>query len=378
MVKILLTNQKKDSLYKTAELDIVTGNYLINNEKSIDKTQFKDLDFVHPLFIETPLSLLNNSYRYCYHNLEELLLLPRRVYATLIQHDNSTHCHFTILPSPVYYKQKASYEIPFSVDYHKAARETINVNQLNAIVSHFSRYTFQFQDKYIIKTELAVDDLPVQVNADLFYKKDAQIHQLLNQADNFDKLELRYINSFIGFGVYCRQDIDKGEGVLLYCGMKKREVKKKNYFFYPKLDSFAMGIDAREYGNTARFVNHAPEGKNTDSQFLAANLSAVNYSIYGIEVVALFAVRPIKKGEQLLVDYSQEYFIDTEPLRFKLNGNLVDANNQELHDSRGRKMAMLQVFARSGIKRAFIKLLNRFIITLALVLIFALLVKALS
>lgn len=373
MVRITLTNQNSNSPYKTAIVDLSERTCLLNNEDKINLYYFKKLDFSHPLLSETTTEPLStNSYGYHFEDLAGLWLLPRRIYSALIHNNNSAHTEFRLSPSASFYKLKTSYQIPFALDYHKEAKEKISVNQLNNIVSYFSDFQFQFQDKLIINTAFHYRDLPAEVDGDALYKTDEKLMKLIEQGDDFEALELRYINHFIGFGVFARQDLSKGACITFYYGMKKLKPQKMNYFFHPKLDSLNMGIDAREFGNIARFINHAPDSEDSPSSFSTANLITKSYNIFGIEVMALFALRDIKKGEQLLFDYSRKYFDQMELFKFKPAGNLVNSNNERLADNREQKIATLRLFAHNGIKQALFKLIKHYSLIVLAILVFGL------
>lgn len=369
MVKIILNNKKKDSPYKSAILNLSEGNCIINNEE-VALDALEQFNFSHPLLTELPLHSSTNLYRYSYHNFDDLLRVPRLVYATLLHAKNPLSCHFEILPSSSFFKLKSIYKIPFSLDYRKAAKEEITISQLNDIVSDFSGFKFHFQDKFIIESQFYYEDLPAEIDADLLYKKDDVIRELLDLADNIEPLELRYINHFIGFGIYTRQPIEKDEFVLFYCGLKNLEPKAMHYYFHPKTDALNTGVDAREYGNMARFINHAPSSDEATST--SANLIAIGYNVLGVEVIALFALRDIKKGEQLLFDYSKKYFRQMELLKFNVDGNVVNSDSKELYDSNDQRVAMLRVFARHGVKQAILKLANRFIIIVLVIIVLGL------
>lgn len=378
MVRIALTNQNSNSLYKTAIVDLSERTCLLNNEDKINLYYFKKLDFSHPLLSETLDHSPTNSYCYHFDDLADLWLLPRRIYGALIHNNNSADTKFTLSPSASFYKLKTIYQIPFSLDFHREAKERITVNQLNNIVSYFSDFQFQFQDKLVINTEFHYSDLPAEVDGDALYTKDEKLMKLLEQADDFETLELRYINHFIGFGVFARQNLSKGTCISFYYGKKKLKPQKMNYFFHPKLDSLNMGIDARECGNIARFINHAPDAEDCPPSFMTANLISISYNIFGIEVMAFFALRDIKKGDQLLFNYSKKYFDKLELFKFKLDGNLVNSNNEKLVDNREQKNASLRVFARNGIKQALFKLIKHYSLVVLTILVLVLVLHHLT
>lgn len=375
MVKIILNNQDRESPYKKAILDIASGTCLINNDETIHSSLLKKINFTHTLLMEPAIPATDGSYCYAYHDAEGLFNTARTIYATLIQINNPTDCRFKIAPSEYFPRLKAIYKIPFSLDYRKPAKELITVNQLNRIISRASGSNFQFQDNLEINETLSFNDLPPVVDGDALYKTNPQIHQLIKQADDFKKYELRYINHFVGFGVYSRKNIKKGEPVCLYYGIKNfSKTSKKRYSFHPTVDSLNLYTDAYPCGNIARFINHAPKPDNTKntqppSPLYEANLDSVIFCLHGIEVIAYFASRDIFKGEQLLVDYGSEYFENLELLRFKDDGNVIDSKNRQLHERKHQRMPILRIMAQNGIKQALWPLFKRPIAVLFVVLL---------
>ena len=125
------------------------------------------------------------------------------------------------------------------------------------------------------------------------------------------KLMLKYINKTKGFGLFADEDIKKGEFVCEYVGciIRKEEAERKidlnhkkqkaNYVLqvkecYEKININTY-IDAEEYGNVGRFINHSCN-PNLVYEFIRVE--------HLIPRVGFFASRNIQKGEELCFLYS--------------------------------------------------------------------------
>ncbi|ASQ46098.1 SET domain-containing protein-lysine N-methyltransferase [Legionella clemsonensis] len=371
MVKITLTNQNPDSSYRKAIVDVGSKICIIDDqEKNLD--YLRAINFQHPLLTYPALQSTSNSYHYSYTNVDELLKTARYIYATLLQSKKPEDCQFVISPSPKFHSLKTTYQIPFSLDPHKPAKNRISVNQLNELISHLSNHSFRFIDNLIIEETLSLDNLPSKINGNTLFNFDKKTYLFLHKADPFEKIELRYINGFIGFGVYAKETILRGEFVCLYHGIKKSIPDMKRYYFNFHLDVLGLGTDARFCSNIARFINHAPalaRVKQFDSSLLYANLGYKRYFLYGIEVVGFIALRNIAKGEQLFIDYGPEYFDPTEEYRFNISEKLTDPMGSLLKEKYHEKLSIWRIMAKNGITQAAYRLLKRPIIALFIALV---------
>ncbi|VDD91090.1 unnamed protein product [Enterobius vermicularis] len=108
-----------------------------------------------------------------------------------------------------------------------------------------------------------------------------------------------------GFGLRCKDSVQKGQFIAEYAGevigpfeVEKRTLENclNNYIFTTKVrfKILFFYIDARHYGNVARFINHSCE-PNLDIVLLRIGTPVVH--------VALFANRNIAKFEELTYDY---------------------------------------------------------------------------
>ena len=98
-----------------------------------------------------------------------------------------------------------------------------------------------------------------------------------------------------GQGLFASKKIKKGEFVLEYTGEKiPTPVADKMTSRYLFEINEKWTIDGSSRTNTARYINHACN-PNTAAEILE-------------DKIMIFALRNIKKGEELTIDYDTEYF----------------------------------------------------------------------
>ena len=99
----------------------------------------------------------------------------------------------------------------------------------------------------------------------------------------------------LGQGLFANAKIRKGDFVLEYTGKRiptpAADRMKSRYLF--EIDE-RWTVDGSSRANTARYINHSCD-PNTSAEILAGR-------------IMIFAVRAIKKGEELTIDYDKEYF----------------------------------------------------------------------
>ncbi|CAA0840805.1 Unknown protein [Striga hermonthica] len=107
-----------------------------------------------------------------------------------------------------------------------------------------------------------------------------------------------------GFGLQALQDISQGQFLIEYVGevldMRAYETRQKEYalqghrhFYFMTLNGSEV-IDACAKGNLGRFINHSCD----------PNCQTEKWMVNGEVCVGLFAVRDIKKGEEVTFDYN--------------------------------------------------------------------------
>lgn len=370
MVDITLSNKNPCSKNSQVTINIDTGlcRFADNHEIGIEQL-INDSDFIHPLINEPCTPVTNQMFHYEYDTLEELLYSGIYVYSRLLKADKPLDCIFRINPSPLFQTSPQANNMHFSVNRCKAAKETISIRQLEAITSCLLGFKFVFSETLVISDQFTIKDLPLSVDGDALYISDEKLIALLKTPRDFSRYEIRYIHSGIGFGVYSRELIKKGEIISFYTGIKTHKLPEFNFSFIPQVDCLMLRLDACEHGNITRFINHAPKHHRVSpSSFLEANIKAQNHSLNGIEVIVYLATKEILKGEQLLVDYGTTFFRDDEMFLFKTNGGLNNPKRKLVWSNSQNRINHLKIMAIHGVKKAQIYLLARVFIIISLLI----------
>lgn len=351
----------------------MTGRCKLDENLNVERNQLLEHGFYHALLTSKIITVSAQIFNYEYDDIDDLLLSARYVYSTLLNADNPTACKFKISPSAIFeYPDDDIESIYFSIKSHQAAEDFISLQQLEAIISRLNPYKFNFLQGIMINEVFTCEDLPPAVDGDILYRADEKFIELLKKPIDLDRYELRYINPEMGLGVFSREVIKKGELLFYYGGVKKISEKSMDvrYAFSQRLDCLNMHIDAREHGNLARFINHAPnpDENNPDSRrFLVANLNTHAHAIYGIEIIVFLANRDIVIGEQLLVDYGTKYFNSDFITRFKPDGKVVSENIFGLNSK--KKLNQIKIMAGEGVRQAQQHLLLRLCIITGLIVL---------
>lgn len=368
MVQITLTNHNPSSRDQQVRIHINTGMcYFADNREMRLKHLRENPDFDHPLFRE-PVSLrADNHYHYEYDDIDQLFYAGIYVYAILIQTDKPLECTFKINPSSRFQYYKRTDPIYLSLNSHQTAEESISTQQLEGIISHLMGLKFNFSENTIIDIELSIKDLPEKVDADALYKHHDLWIALFKTPGSISSFELRYISPEIGFGVFSRSIINKGDYIGFYSGFKtNNNLYNPNYTFSPNDDCFALYVDSSQCGNITRFINHAP--KDNTMPLLTANIKAESVYINGIEFICFIASTMILKGEQLLLDYGDSFFEQAPMSQFTKNGRIINRRKLWLWRHARIKINHIKVMAKYGVKRAQIYILVRIVIILSVLI----------
>jgi SET domain-containing protein len=116
-------------------------------------------------------------------------------------------------------------------------------------------------------------------------------------------LEIRWVNSTIGNGVFAKEPIKKGGFICEYIGLitHEKEIHPDNRYIFNLTvgdDETGYVLDARYSGNVARTINHADD----------PNVEAVTIFVEGLPRVIYIARKNVKKGDELCVNYGEEYW----------------------------------------------------------------------
>lgn len=122
-------------------------------------------------------------------------------------------------------------------------------------------------------------------------------------------IEMRWIDEKIGWGVFARDHIPEGEFIIQYTGMVAPITLEKLSLTPYSMSYFHSNYSFRKYvinsstaGNESRFINHSSR----------TNLEFASALDRGLIHTFLVTQRNITKGEQLLYDYGNEYWLFRE------------------------------------------------------------------
>jgi hypothetical protein len=117
---------------------------------------------------------------------------------------------------------------------------------------------------------------------------------------------IKWVSDSIGFGLFAKRRITMGELIGRYTGiLGLGYMSNKDYTWsYGEVEDeigykLEIGVDAKDNGNYVRFVNHKGADANCDVELVPLN---------GKWDFIYIAKREILPGEELTVDYGDEYF----------------------------------------------------------------------
>ena len=114
------------------------------------------------------------------------------------------------------------------------------------------------------------------------------------------RFEIKHVSSLVGDGLFALTDIKKGDFILEYTGerlaTKDADDHPGKYLF--EIDR-KITIDGAALSNDARWVNHSCDPKIE---------AEIEKGKDGEKHINYYCIRPIKKGEELTIDYGDEYF----------------------------------------------------------------------
>lgn len=123
---------------------------------------------------------------------------------------------------------------------------------------------------------------------------------------------LHKISSKLGFGISTYSALKKGTIVAEYVGERKPSDIKIADSSYLLLNNDGTNIDAKDYGNVARFFNHCPSD-HTNEQVMTANLMILPWKVSETLTKVFFVtLRDIKEFEPLCWDYGDKFRFDRE------------------------------------------------------------------
>ena len=356
-MRITLTNHHSDSCHKQLMVNVLSGRYLLDEASFIEKSELTTLDFHHPLFNETVIAASDDDDTYYleYDDFEQLVLITRRIYATLLHRAPlSTACRFVIKPSPQFVKTRKDYRVAFSMTHRQRATWYLTIPQLETVVSYVKGTRFEYYDHLVFDQTIAFNDLPSLCNADDLYHANEDAMAFCKRTDRTHDLELRYINATIGFGVYARAAIPKDDMIVFYSGDKvSKQRREDQYGFNCAADLLNHDIDASKKGNMARFVNHSPnQHALQDKQWHCSNAVPLCYQLHGMGVIIYITTRTILPGEQVLISYGDNYFKENdEMVLWHRNESMSTVKGKKIpSDSYAKKRQLRRVLKTLGVR----------------------------
>ncbi len=125
------------------------------------------------------------------------------------------------------------------------------------------------------------------------------------------RVEARFIDDKVGYGVFAKKRIPKGTVLGMYTGKLKLLAgdshSKYLFSFHAKALKDVL-IDGKNTGNWTGLMNHSP------AKSAKTNVDVKEFFYNGLPYIIFYAYKPIKKGDQLLYDYGDDYW---EPLGIK-------------------------------------------------------------
>lgn len=121
---------------------------------------------------------------------------------------------------------------------------------------------------------------------------------------------LHKISEKIGFAISTYSALKKGMIIAEYVGERKSSDIKISDTTYLVLSNDGTNIDAKNYGNVARFFHHCPH-EHVDKQVMTANIAMLPWQVSETLIKPFFmTTRDIKAFEPLCWDYNDKYAFD--------------------------------------------------------------------
>lgn len=127
------------------------------------------------------------------------------------------------------------------------------------------------------------------------------------------RVSIRFINPVVGYGVFAKEDIPPYSTLCQYTGllMLDDEINPDHDSTFSFTDYKSFSIDAAKHGNWARFMNHCAEGEMKNNA-----IPWEHYLERGPRIVFTSGPYGIKKGEQILYSYGDDYWVDKKCVQF--------------------------------------------------------------
>ena len=125
------------------------------------------------------------------------------------------------------------------------------------------------------------------------------------KANTLDSFVLHQTSTKTGFGISAATTLERGAIIAEYVGERKFSFGGDSTYLV-LTNHGKKDIDAKDYGNVARFFNHCPS-KHPNKQVLTANVQPIGCSDAGETKLFFVALRDIKPFEPICWDYLEFY-----------------------------------------------------------------------
>ena len=119
------------------------------------------------------------------------------------------------------------------------------------------------------------------------------------------RIEIRHISKTVGYGVFAKEKIPPYSLLNHYAGFMRPDkaiaINNDSTFMFSEFPSFSL--DAAKQGNWCRFMNHSPP-RHPHTNVVAWE----HYSKWGPRILFTAGHKGIKKGDQLLYSYGDQYW----------------------------------------------------------------------
>jgi hypothetical protein len=132
-----------------------------------------------------------------------------------------------------------------------------------------------------------------------------------NQKNKLPKLYIKFISDDLGFGLFANQSFQKDDYIGEFCGIvtSNPDSSSDNYS-YSYIDNTDIVIAPRKTGNELQFANHSKENANVNWKHIIG--------LDNKEHVIFVATKEIKKDEQILIDYGDDYWKSSQTNKINL------------------------------------------------------------
>jgi hypothetical protein len=300
----------------------VTKFSLNGNEEQVVKTPLflanRDAyGFEHPLLDEETVQVHEGKAEFFYQSREELFVLPAKILASFIYHSTDLE-QIKVAPANDYPLNAKRTCVQYAPTANSKKNQGLDIESFEKLIQKISKQDrFQYYNDFIFNQVVRFEDLNESIDADLLYTGEKDI--FLKSLAQEEPIAIRYVSASVGHGAFATRDLKKGEILGIYTGEILLKPRSPIFTMWLGNPVFSLRVDAEFYGNLTRFINHAdkkPEfkvdpfypKKDPKKDILLPNCIYQGHSLFGFNFVTVKASRDIKKDEQLLVYYGNEYW----------------------------------------------------------------------